>query len=107
MQIASGQISPYKETVVVGAKFQVVLSNTDTIFMSTRDTVFKTPEGFGVGTAFGSLPKYLKEKLSEESGFAYRINLKSGWILGFCEGSSCTTSMPADSSIVDIVFKRK
>ena len=62
MQIASGQISPYKETVVVGAKFQVVLSNTDTIFMSTRDTVFKNTRGFWRWNRFWELAKIPKGK---------------------------------------------
>ena len=107
MQIASGQISPYSETIYGGSKFQVVIQDKDTIFMYTRDTSFKTPEGYGVGGHFGSLPKSLKKAVLKEPGFIYWVSLKSGWRLGFCEGSSCTDHVPFDSSKIDFIYKRK
>ena len=107
MVISSAQTSPYTETIYSGSKFQVVIQDKDTIFMSTRDTTFKTPEGYGVGGHFGSLPKSLKKAVRKEPGFIYWVSLKSGWRLGFCEGSSCTDHVPFDSSKIDFIYKRK
>ena len=75
LQIASGQISPYEEMPMEGASFQVVIRNNDTIFRSTRDSTFLTPENYRVGTIFGYLPQELKDNVKEEPGFSYYIDL--------------------------------
>lgn len=107
IQSASGQVSPYEEIEIGGSEFQLVRRDGDTLFLSTRDSHFKTPEGYGVGTSFRVLPENLRKQVSKEPGFSYAVNLKSGWVLGFCEGSSCTDKEPVDTSKVDMVYKRK
>lgn len=90
-----------------GKLFQVGIVNNLTVFIFTRDSSFRTIEGYSLGTAFGSLPKYLRKNVEEELGFSYWIELKSGWRLGFCIGKSCTEHAPVDTSKVSFVFKRK
>lgn len=105
IQTASGTILPYKEVMIRDSRFQVVMLGNDTIFVSTKDSNFTTPEDYRIGIRFGDLPKQLKNNIKKEPGFSYWINL-SGWKLGFCNGNSCTDYIPLDSSAVDFIFKR-
>lgn len=107
MQTAAGQISPYKEMKIDGKLFQVGIVDHDTVFIFTRDPSFRTIEGYGLGTPYGSLSKSLKREVVKEPGFSYWVELNSGWKLGYCIGKSCTDHNPVDTSKVNFVFRRK
>jgi hypothetical protein len=106
IQIASGQISLYEETIIEGSEFQVVVRDNDTLFLSTRDSIFRTPENYHIGTLYGDLPQKLKDSVKEEPGFSYWVDAPSGWRLGFCIGKTCTDYKPLESSTVDYIFER-
>ena len=104
----SGSAHPGKQIKLNGFKFTVAFKNTDdTIYWSTIDTNFRTPENHKIGMEWNQLSQELKDKLSSTLGWGYSIKLKSGWYLGFCEGSYCTDSLPKNDSKVKRIFKHK
>ena len=105
--VSSGQMSPYKSIKIGGFDFDLVMSNNDTTYLATNDNKFQTPEGYKVGTKFSDLPKDIQDHLTKEPGWGFYYKLASGWILGFCEGSSCTDMVPTNSSKVKWIFKRQ
>jgi hypothetical protein len=106
-QVSSGQISPYTTVKIDGCNFDLVTRGSDTVYLATRDNKFQTPEGFKIGTKFSELPKDVQRQLTKETGWGYYHQLSSGWMLGFCEGSSCTDNYPQHSSKVKWIFKRQ
>ena len=104
--VSSGQMSPYTTIKIGSCYFDLVMSDNDTTYLATRDKRFRTPEGYKVGSAFSELPNDIQGELTKEPGWGYYCKLASGWTLGFCEGSSCTDSLPEYSSKVKWIFKR-
>ena len=102
---SSGSIEQGKDTIINEIKFTVVKKENIT-FLSTRDEKFKTPEGYRVGNKLMDISKHYKDKIYKEPGFGYFIKLDSHWILGFCEGKSCTNHAPIDNSIVKWIIKK-
>jgi hypothetical protein len=105
--VSSGQMSPYTTVKIDGCDFDLVTRDNDTIYLTTNDKKFKTPEGYKVGTKFSELPKDIQGDLAKEPGWGYYYKLSSGWTLGFCEGNSCTDRYPENSSKVKWIFKRR
>jgi hypothetical protein len=104
--ISSGQFSPSTEITINNYKFDLVKNNNDTLYLSTKEEGFTTPEGYRVGVKFSDIPDDLIQKLKKETGWGYYIKLPSNWYLGFCEGSSCTDKPPGSSSKIKWIFKR-
>lgn len=104
--VSSGQMSPCKTIIIDGHNFDLVTRDKDTIYLTTNDKKFQTPEGYKVGTKFSELPKDIQGELTKEPGWGYYYKLPSGWTLGFCEGNSCTDNFPQNSSEVKWIFKR-
>ncbi len=104
--VSSGSIQPVNKIYLNNIKFDLVLKGTDTIYLTTNDKNFITPEGFSVGAKFSELPDSLKANVIQERGWGYYVKLSSKWALGFCEGSSCTDSYPKSSSKAKWIFKR-
>jgi hypothetical protein len=107
IQTSSGQLQPYEELIINHVVFQLVLKGKDTSFISTRDQNFITPEGYKIGIEWSQISMQLRNRLITEPGFAYYIELPSGWKVGFCEGLSCTDGLPTDTSDIKFIFKRK
>ena len=105
--VSSGSIQPVSTIYLNKIKFDLVLKGTDTVYLATNDEKFITPEGYRVGTKFSELPESWKINLIQERGWGYYKTLPSKWIIGFCEGSSCTDSYPKSNSKVAWIFKRK
>jgi hypothetical protein len=105
--VSAGQTMQGKEIKRGGIKFDLVLEKKDTLYLSTSDNRFLTPENYRSGMLFSEIPAALKKKLEKETGWGYYIALPSGWNLGFCEGASCTDAEPVDSSKVKWIFRRK
>lgn len=105
--VSANQFSPAKEVWINSYKFDLVAHKKDTIYLSTSDRLFQTPEGQRIGTTFAEIPEKLRKSLQEEAGWGYYIKLPSGWNLGFCEGAGCTDSEPTNASKVKWIFKRK
>ena len=104
--ISSGQSSAFTTIQINGCDFDLVYDKGDTIYLATTDKDFQTPEGYRIGTKLFDLPKNVQVKLTKEPGWGYYFKLVSGWILGFCEGESCTDHYPAANSQVKWIFKR-
>ena len=104
--ISSGQLTPYTNIKINDCNFDFVTSDSDTIYLATKDKRFQTPEGYKVGSRLLELPKAIQSELIKEPGWGYYYKLPSGWTLGFCEGSSCTDNYPQKSSKVKWIFKR-
>ena len=106
--ISSGQFATCEIIKIDSIAFDLAVNEaSDTIYLATQDSTFRTPEGLGVGMRFGQIPNDLKAHVIKEAGWGYYVPLDSKWNLGFCEGSSCTDSDPTDSSGIKWVFKRK
>jgi hypothetical protein len=105
--VSSGQMLPYEIIRIAGCNFNLVTRGKDTIYLSTNDKRFQTPEGCKVGTKYSELPNDIQSELSREPGWGYYYKLPTGWSLGFCEGSSCTDNYPQKNSIVKWIFKRQ
>ena len=105
--ISSGQMSPYTTIKIEGCDFHLVTKGNDTIYLSTNDKRFQTPEGYKVGSRFSELPNDIQKELTKEPGWGYYYKLLSGWTLGFCEGNSCTDSYPKNNSKVKWILKRR
>ena len=103
----SGSMQPYTTVKIKNSYFDIVMSLSDTIYISTTDTTFQTIEGYKVGTLYSELNEEIKQKIVKESGWAYFAKLNSGWSIAFCIGNSCTDQNPSDSSRVSWIFKRK
>lgn len=104
--VSSGQFSNYEVVTLYNCDFNLVLNNQDTIYLSTSDRKFITPEGYKIGTMLNELPNKLKLNLVKELGWGYSYKLPSGWAIAFCEGSSCTDNYPKNNSKVKWIFKR-
>ncbi|HEX8426603.1 hypothetical protein [Hymenobacter sp.] len=104
--VSSGQVSSCTIIKVNGCDFDLVTRGNNTIYLATRDKKFQTPEGFKVGIRFSELPKDIQTELTKEPGWGYYYKLSSGWMLGFCEGSSCTDNYPEINSRINWIFKR-
>ncbi len=99
---------PYESVVIDKCRFDLVTNDKDdTLFIATTDTNFLTPDGYQVGMKLSEIPELLNNKLAVERGWGFYYKLKSGWSLGFCEGSSCTDKYPGSSSIIKWIFKRR
>jgi hypothetical protein len=97
-----------QEMSVNNSKFNYTLDQKgDTAQVWTRDIRFSTSDGFKVGTTWQELPSELQKRSYKIPGWGYYINLHEGWTLGFCEGSSCTDTPPADSSKVAWIEKTR
>ena len=105
--ISSSQLSKSKEVKINTANFDLVLKNTDTLYVQTTESKFVTEEGISVGRKFSELPTEIKQGLIKENGWGYFYKLPSGWSIGFCEGNSCTESYPKADSKIKWIFKRK
>jgi hypothetical protein len=105
--VSAGSMLPSKTVFIDGIEFTAVLRQEDTLYLMTNNRKFVTPEGYRVGMQLKELNKSLRKNLQKEPGWGYYAKLKSGWNLGFCEGSSCTEHYPLDTSKVYWAFKRK
>ncbi len=106
--VSSGQISPFKTIIIDNINFQLVKSSQgDTSFIGTWDKSFQTPEGYQVGTSLQQIKKAYRDKLLQEPGWGYFIELPSKWCLQFVVGQTATDHAPADTSKVTYVFKRR
>jgi hypothetical protein len=105
--ISSGQFSQSKPIKILNSTFDIVTNESDTIYLSTSDKTFQTPEGYMVGTRLADLPQYIKDNLTKEQGWGYYFKLLSGSSLAFCEGKSCADNYPGENSTVKWIFKRK
>jgi hypothetical protein len=105
--VSSAQISPYKTINIGNSNFQLVKGvNDDTSFLSTCDKSFLTPEDYHVGMRFLQIKKAYRDKLREEPGWGYYIELPSKWNLQFIIGQTATEHTPFDTDTVTCIFKR-
>jgi hypothetical protein len=109
--INSGQFLPSTTTTIDGCRFELAMDfeahKADTVYWSTEDKKFETPEGFSVGMTLGEVKKSYASTMLNDPGWGYFINLPSKWNLGFCKVSSCTDKGPSDSTKVGWIFTRK
>ncbi len=75
-------------------------------FVQVTDSTAYTPEGIRPGTQYSVAKDFAVGELYCEPGWAYYIELLSGWQAAFCLGSSCTDFPPEDSTPVSFFFKR-
>lgn len=105
--VSSGQMSLCTTIKIDECNFDLVANDNDTLYLTTNDKKFQTPEGYKVGVKFSELPQNIQSKLTKEPGWGYYYKLSSGWTLGFCEGNSCTDNYPKSDSKVKWIFKRQ
>ncbi|MFT5778298.1 MAG: hypothetical protein ACI837_001254 [Crocinitomicaceae bacterium] len=107
MLISSGQFASFTNIIYKNCEFELVKSTAgDSTYLSTSDVNFITPEGFKVGNTWGDIDENYRLELARMPGWAYYIELDSGWQLGFCEGQSCTDLAPINTSRIKWIFRR-
>jgi hypothetical protein len=105
--ISSGQISPSESIIYKKSEFDLVLNKElDTAYLQTTDIKFKTPEGYFIGYEWDKIYEQDQKEIERMAGWGYYIRLESGWQLGFCEGETCTDSVPTNRSKIDWIFRR-
>jgi nitrogen fixation protein len=105
--ISSGQFAMAKTIKYNNSKFDLVVNpGSDTVYLSTSDPSFETPEGYKAGMRLSEVNPKDVESMQMETGWGYYLTAASGWQLGFCEGPSCTDSPPTKNSRVNWIFKR-
>ena len=77
----------------------------DTTKKWSFDSRFVTPEGYKVGMTWAMLPAELQKDVLRYPGWNFSVPLKNGWHLCFCEGPSCTDTLPSDTSKVQWIEK--
>jgi len=58
---SSSQLSKSKAIKINAANFDLVLKNTDTVYLQTTESKFVTKEGISVGRKFSELPIEIKQ----------------------------------------------
>ncbi len=87
---------------VNGIKYNVSVNDKNNInFIITIDPRFLTSEGTSVGTSYKDLRKFTKSKLFRINGYAYLIDLPSGWTAAFTQGHTMTEGELSNKAVVN------
>jgi len=107
LMTASGSLDPSYEVEFRGIEFTVCARKDRLItHVSTNDRRFRTPEGIAVGDSLQKVLKVSNSELAREPGWAFYMQLESGWIAGFTQGESMTDGELPSEAKVKFLFKR-
>ncbi|CAN0153825.1 unnamed protein product, partial [Chrysoparadoxa australica] len=109
LMISSGEIVEAFDLNNQGITYKVALDqfSKKVNYISTDDLNFETEEGLKVGTTFKDAQNKTNSKLSLEVGFAYILQLDSGWNAAFIEDSLKLLNKLDDNITIKFFFKRE
>lgn len=91
-----------------GCIFFIVLDSANSVtYASTNDKRFILDDSLSVGKSFSSLKKGVTKDGYYQSGWAYILQLKNGWSLGFFDRHILQNGIPGDTSKVKFIFRKK
>ena len=90
-----------------GIKYTVVLSiKKEVSFVVTLDSMFKTKDGFKIGTSYKQLRKKYSGAGQFEPGYGYYFQLANGWKAMFTNDKVISDGKMHDSYRITSFFKR-
>jgi hypothetical protein len=111
---ASSQVWPGYKVMRDGVSYVIGVSteNRRIRYISTQDPKFKTPENLTVASTLADALKHSSSGLRYETGWAYKVQLKSGWVAAFSflawdnDRAEFVEQAPSSSSVVSWYFRR-
>jgi hypothetical protein len=108
MMIASSQFSVAYIVEDGGHRYTITVDSSRMInYISPDDKSFVTPEGVKAGDTYERVRKLSTRPLRTEEGWAYFIELPSGWNAAFIQGKTMTEGKLSPKARVKWLFKRK
>jgi hypothetical protein len=104
--ILSSPSQVYRHFVFSGAvKWDLGVSNEGVVkYVSTKDPRFKTPEGISVGMRYSDVRTRSKSAI-KFPGWAWAIELPSGWSAAFVRGPSMTAPL-LGSTPISFIYRK-
>ena len=89
-----------------GIKFNLGVNDKNTIkYIGTNDPKFKTEEAVSVGDTYDYVRKLTDNEVYKISGWAYVLDMESGWSAAFVEGENATNEELKPDSKVVFIYK--
>lgn len=76
-------------------------------WVSTHDLAFRTPEGLATGDTVDKVRAVAKREVGAEPGWAFHVELPSGWSAAFVQGQSMTEGELSPTAQICFFFKRE
>jgi hypothetical protein len=107
-EMTSGaSLDPAYEVTFNGIDFVVAISRDDVVrYISTVDRRFSTPDGIHVGSSLSSVLAAGGAAPLPEPGWGFHTALRSGWSVGFTNGTGLSESPLASNARVVWIFQR-
>ena len=87
-------------------EFNLAVDDKNTIkYIETNDPKFKTEEAVSVGDTYDYVSKLTDNKAYKISGWAYVLDMESGWSAAFVEGENATNEKLKPDSKVVFIYK--
>jgi hypothetical protein len=104
---SSASLDPAYAVTLNSIDFVVAVSQDDIVrYIATVDRRFSTPDGIHVGSSLTSVLAAGAAAPLPEPGWGFHTALRSGWSIGFTNGTSLSeTPLPSDAKVVWI-FQR-
>ena len=104
---ASSQTRHQYNLTISGVDFVLGVNDDGIVrYISTDRVKVKTPEGICVGDSYKSVTQRVGVQAVAEPGWAYHVELPSGWRAAFVQGDSMTEGKLAPDARVRWLFKR-
>jgi hypothetical protein len=92
---------------VEGVDFSVCVNHENEIsYIRTDDINFVTPDGVRIGTTYSDLFRVTNGKIKKRIGWAYYVDLKSGWKAAFVNEETNAGRKLLENSQVSFLFKK-
>lgn len=101
IMVSSGSIAPGYVIDYSDVVYNIVLEDGKLVFVTVRDTNFKTPEGVYVGKSLSELDIENGESATIEPGWGAYFELKSGWKAGYSDKGKSVEWLFKRASVID------
>ena len=89
-----------------GIEFNLAVNDKNKIkYIETNDPKFKTDESVSVGDTYDYVRKLTNNEAYKISGWAYVLDMDSGWCAAFVEGENATNEELKPDSKVVFIYK--
>jgi hypothetical protein len=108
LMTSAGQLTPCIDIVENKIAYQATVDSGNRInFLTTRDSLYSTPEGLKINMTYKEIKKLVANNSeSYETGWGYIIPLKSKWNCMFLDDYILSKSKISDTCKVKAFFKR-
>lgn len=96
------------EVIIENIEYTIAVNESkEIVYISTKSDKFKTKEGLFIDSSLKECLQKSKNELLREKGWAYYIELESGWYAGFQEDKNNILAPPPNDSIKVAWFFKK